>query len=310
MNRCQGVDSRRRDGFTLIELLVVIAIIGVLIGLLLPAVQKVREAANRASCKNNLHQFGIAFHNHHDALGYLPSAGWDKVTYPIIRNGVPAVGARQGAGWGYQILPYVEADIIWRGATETTDAARALVAIGTTNKVFFCPSRRTPQTVTWLDDYQPPLTGGNITHALCDYAGNDKIGDGGDGVIQRYQPLRFADVTDGLSVTMLVGEKQLNIVGLGSPEAESDRRGYTAGWNNDTLGKRQLQPAHDVNIPPLPDGTPQYDPNGTFGSSHHGSFNAVFCDGAIHTIAYDISQDLFEALCIRNDGLAVTPEDF
>src|ERR1700730_12693666 len=115
MNIQSNLISRVRSGFTLIELLVVIAVISIRIGLLMPAVQKVREAANRMSCTNNLHQMGLAFHNHHDSFGYFPTGGWNYYSPPTYVNGTPAGGADQQAGWAFQILPFIEAGNIWKG---------------------------------------------------------------------------------------------------------------------------------------------------------------------------------------------------
>jgi prepilin-type N-terminal cleavage/methylation domain-containing protein/prepilin-type processing-associated H-X9-DG protein len=140
--------NRRRGGFTLIELLVVIAIIAILIGLLLPAVQKVREAASRMKCQNNLKQIGLAMHNFESAYGFFPPARLDSAPgFPVVEFGVPVptIGTSIAHGPGTLILPYVEQENLFRRYlfTETWSSAANAPVIVTQLSVFTCPS--TPQ---------------------------------------------------------------------------------------------------------------------------------------------------------------------
>ncbi len=254
----------RRNAFTLVELLVVIAIIGILVALLLPAVQAAREAARRSQCANQVKQLALAFHLHHDQHKHFPSGGWDWDTPPTYQGGSPHIGSQQRAGWGFQILPFIEATSTWQ--------AGAVVAIGQTNPVFFCPSRRSQQTVSFADAYVPPLTGGSLKHALCDYAGSNR---NGTGAITRFSPRRMSDIVDGTSQVLLLGEKRLNLRDLGSAQAD-DNEGYTAGWNSDTLRNTDKKPQPDFHG--LGDGDER------FGSSHPGVFLIALVDGSVQSI--------------------------
>jgi prepilin-type N-terminal cleavage/methylation domain-containing protein/prepilin-type processing-associated H-X9-DG protein len=311
----------QRLGFTLIELLVVIAIIGILIALLLPAVQKVREAANRASCANNLKQIGTAFHNHHDTYNYFPGGGEGWSSPPNYVNGQPAIGMWQDAGWGFQILPFIEADNVWKGGQATSDNGRVLTAIGTPNKLFFCPSRRGPQTVVYLKAYGPeyldsipPPEPDQVITAMCDYAASNLEN---TGVVVRtsgspaFGPppqgnTRFASITDGTSNTLLVGDKRMNRALLGQWQ-EDDSEGYTSGFDEDTMRSTTQPPAPDFSQPA--NGVP-IDGQKLFGSSHTGGLNAVFADGSVHFIRYGINPTVFSNLGNRSDGQVIDSTSF
>jgi prepilin-type N-terminal cleavage/methylation domain-containing protein len=295
-----GPHSARRahSGFTLIELLVVIAIIAILIALLVPAVQKVREAASRIQCANNLKQIGIAWHNHHGQYGFFPSGGFDWDRPPTYSNGQPVAAPQQQAGWGFQILPFIEGDNVWRGGTATTDMNRILIAIGTPQKTFFCPSRRLPSSV--LFSHPGYLGGVSAPRALCDYAASNLLG---SGVLGRYQGNRFADITDGTSLTLMVSEKRLNRALLGQAQSD-DNLGYSAGWDEDTIRRTDFLP--------LPDffGSAGQDGGERFGSSHTSGINAVLADGSVRFINYTIDKSVFEYLGNKSDGQALASTDF
>lgn len=294
-----SLSNRRRRGFTLIELLVVIAIIAILIGMLLPAVQRVREAAARTQCGDNLHNLGVACHNHNDAHGYLPNGGsgwWMPPDY--ISLGRAAVGKDQHAGWGFQILPYVEQMSIWRGDGTNSIPAAQIQAISTPVKVFFCPTRGgvrvLPATGNW---YSP---GGTFPHAATDYAGN--AGTGNDGAIAYNDnvtngiPLTLINAQDGTSNTLMLAEKRMDLRYIGQYQSD-DNEGYTSGWDHDVIryASQSYPPARDSN-------------NGSgwgelkFGSSHSAGFMAVLCDGSVRIIPYSISPAQIQGLGTRNGG--------
>jgi len=176
----QRANLRKRRGFTLVELLVVIAIIGVLVSLLLPAVQAAREAARRAQCNNNLKQIGIGWLNHEVSHKFLPGAGWSPW---VVGDADMGVGVRQPGGWMYQILPFIEQHGLYElpgdGKADIVSTQQKQGALELQRRpvaVFHCPSRRAPQVIPFpmaaFPEWQPKNSS-PIQQVVCgDYAAN------------------------------------------------------------------------------------------------------------------------------------------
>jgi prepilin-type N-terminal cleavage/methylation domain-containing protein len=268
--------NHSHKGFTLVELLVVIAIIGILIALLLPAVQSAREAARRTQCINNLKQLGMAFHNHHDVHGHLPTGGWGWRW-----QGEPDRGfdRRQPGGWVYNVLPYVEQAALRERGTGLTGVAkeREIAAVAAQPlPVMNCPTRRInvtkpfrhpdnffntagarPQTVARAD-YSANvgnLNQGNFGSGPSTLAAGDAptynwtsnagelggaAGGGTDrtGVVFRRSEIKFADILDGTTSTYMVGEGYLNpdFYEYGSPLPPNVMAGGTGDDQNMYVG--------------------------------------------------------------------------
>ena len=304
--------GRNESGFTLIELLVVISTTAILIGLLLPAVQKVREGAARSSCQNNLKQIGLAIHQHQDVYEAIPVGGEDN-TYGFSRSWsgtVPANLHLQTWGWAYQILPFSEQEHLWRNAND------ALVC-STPVKIYFCPSRRSPT----IKIGNGPDGSRGAVKAQIDYAGcggvkNSYINDftQNNGVIVRRNvnpaiQLNSAGIPDGASNTLLLAEKYLDPSEYTSGDG-GDWHGYVDGWWKDTIrwARGCDWPSYPViDLPPLRDGQETNTNNNRmrFGSAHSAGMYGLFADGSTHLIRYSINLAAYQALCTRNGNEAL-----
>ncbi len=313
-----GLYLIRRRGFTLVELLVVIAIIGVLVALLLPAVQAAREAARRSSCNNNLKQLGLALHNHHDTYGQFP-AGYSTPASSTARW-----------GWAVYLMPFIEKsntfDTLSPG-TVTLDAAitntNSLAAMKTPQSNFRCPSDTGP-------DLNNQRQLGGEALATSNYLGsnssdlparNDGIPGsnyGADGIFFFNSQLRFANVTDGTANTVAIGERawQLNRSGGGT---SNHYAGNVYGVEGDLVVGGS--PVSTLSLYSVVAGTVRKINQATgdayehvsYSSQHPGGAQFVFCDGSVHFIPETVQfntdnnprNSVLERLISRNDGTPV-----
>lgn len=303
--RIRGGGRPQRRGFTLVELLVVIAIIVLLMALLLPAIQKTRESANRMRCANNLKQLGIAMHNHHNDFDRFPSGGWG---WFWVGDPDRTTDFKQPGGWIYNIMPWIEQDglhNIGHGLPLAQKNLESTVRIGRTMALLNCPSRR---------DGGPYPNAGNFFYAnaknpppvlaRADYAANagdqqtDEFFSGppslaaGDnpkfawpntngltGMIFQRSMIRIHDAKYGTSNVYLLGEKYLNPDHYTDGKDPSDNENMYVGFDNDIY--------RTTFFPPLKD---RHGVTNTFifGGPHPGGVNMLMCDGSVQYVGWDI----------------------
>lgn len=315
-------------GFTLVELLVVIAIIGILVALLLPAIQAAREAARRNQCQNNIKQLGLACLNFESAHSALPSGGWG---WHWMGDPDQGGGKDQPGSWIYSVLPYIEESGVRSIAAGLPIAQKKVeltklseTPISTMN----CPSRRKSVAYPYYyaDTYRninrPKLAvrgdygacmGGRkapedglpepqtIEIGMTNFPwyryektvdGKDKF----DGVVHYHSQVELRQITDGQSKTYLIGEKYVESNHYEDGIPSYDDQSYYIGFDRDTN--------LSANYPPLRD-APNIDGTFRFGSSHSTVFNMAYCDGSVHSISYDIDADVHKSLGSRNGAETV-----
>ena len=291
-----------RSAFTLIELPVVIAIIGILIALLLPAVQKVREAANRTTCQNNLKQIGLALHHFHDNFLRFPPGYYDLAPWPQNDQG-------PGWGWGAYVLPFLEQDSVRKlinTSVSIGSSSPPIVQARTTFlPVFYCPSDNLRMNFTITDGGAQSWMLAQGSYVACN--GNDGVDDNSTpphtgAFVRATSGFRIVDIDDGLSSTFFVGERCTTmslsawagvIPGALVPSVRAP--GSFSGGSALVLGHCG---------PHLPNDTIVTDAD-AMSSAHSLGVQFLFGDGSVHLIVNSISMTVYDNLATRAGGEVV-----
>ena len=308
-----------RTGFTLIELLVVIAIIAILIGLLLPAVQKVREAAARTKCQNNLKQLGLAMHNYHAAHGYLPP-GYSSNPVTLPTGADASFDSGPGWGWGTYLLPYLEQEPLYRkiDLKQGIESPANAVARVQVLAVFRCPSD-VPVPDGEVFDVPGDGTPSIARVAFANYAAMFGRGeasetpDRGDGVFYRNSRVKLEHIADGTSQTLAAGERS------GSRVWGTWTGAVTGGHVHDR-GHTHSDPHEHESLAPVlvlghtgfpPDSHGPNHPGGhvdDFSSRHPEGANMLLCDGSVRSFRNTIHPLTWSALGSRNGGETISTD--
>jgi prepilin-type N-terminal cleavage/methylation domain-containing protein/prepilin-type processing-associated H-X9-DG protein len=320
----------RRSAFTLVELLVVIAIIGILVALLLPAVQAAREAARRAQCTNHLKQISLAMIQHENTYRFLPSAGWWGSWVGDPDRGF---GSGQPGGWIYNILPFIEEQPIRDLGAGLTDHQKWPIfqdRDAMTISLLNCPSRRASTPYPNGSSHTPINSRKSQLHARADYAANagdiEELeqqcmtvypasiaeADAGkpgwppnlsefNGTAYCGATVKLKVITDGLSKTYIVGERYINPMDYDTGFDHGDDWSMWSGYQDDICRSTFYDPVKNVSRIPVQD-TPGVALTQSFGSAHPGGCNIAFCDGSVDLISYDIDPEVHRRNGCRNDG--------
>ena len=333
-----GHSQPPRRGFTLVELLVVIAIIGILVALLLPAVQAAREAARRGHCTNNLKQLGLGLLSHADVHGHLSHGGW---RWNWAGDPDAGFGREQPGNWHYTILPFIEQGALFElgsGLSGTAKAEALGQMMATPVATYVCPSRRSavahPLHTDPFKNAVNPKVGGKTDYVanggyhprisfniFADLTLVSEAADPNwsgwqdedylrrrydcDGAVCSGYTVQLRQFTDGLSNTYFIGEKHIGTDGYRTGKDEGDNDGLSTGHDKDFYRWTTGPPDYDCESCAPRQDTPGYRNFAAFGSAHPSASNYVFGDGSVHVISYDVDRVLHGRLGSRADGLPV-----